>query len=111
MDSKISSESWIAHSQLVLSELKRLNSNYEELRKEMALINTKLSEIKTLEETIKHLEEWKTRVNDVMSPSQMKELKDEVYRQKNRWTATIAILAFLQVVLGLLAAFKDKLFN
>jgi hypothetical protein len=36
----------------------------------------------------------------------MKEAKDEVYKQKNRWTATIAILLFIQIIVGIIVSLK-----
>jgi protein tyrosine phosphatase len=44
-------------------------------------INTKLSEVKTLENIQLNIN-WIDKVNEVWSPSQMKEAKNEIYRQK-----------------------------
>jgi hypothetical protein len=34
----------------------------------------------------------------------MKEAKDEIYQQKNRWVAAIAIITFVQVAVGVAIA-------
>lgn len=34
----------------------------------------------------------------------MKEAKDEIYQQKNRWVAAIAIITFVQIVVGVAVA-------
>jgi hypothetical protein len=39
----------------------------------------------------------------------MKEAKDELYKQKNRWAAAIAIIAFVQIAVGLGVAIWSKL--
>jgi hypothetical protein len=105
--------SWAEYGKLVLKELERLNSNQEVLRRDIDAkfdeIKRELIIIKNIEISVAKLEEWKEKVDDIISPSQMKELKDEVYRQKNKWTATIAILTFVQILMGILLALKEKL--
>lgn len=105
---------WSEYGRLVLKELERLNNNYESLRKDFddkfKEINDRLASVQNTEKVMLELKAWQEKVNDVWSPSQMKESKDEVYRQKNRWTATIAIIAFIQVLIGIILALKDKIF-
>ena len=91
--------------QLVLKELERLNTNYERMRTDMDTkfsdLNQKLSEFKNVEGKVEAHVRWIERVNDVWSPSQMKEAKDEIYQQKNRWVAAIAVITFVQVMVGI----------
>ena len=98
------SGTWGDYSKLVLKELERLNDNYNEMRNSMDNrfneLNQKLTEFKNTEAKVASQTSWIEKVNDVWSPSQMKEAKDELYRQKNRWVAAIAILTFLQVLMG-----------
>jgi y4mF family transcriptional regulator len=49
------------------------------------------------------------KVNDVWSPNQMKEAKDEIYKQKSRWVAAIAIITFVQIIIGLIISVWSKL--
>jgi len=44
----------------------------------------------------------------VWSPTQMKEAKDEIYRQKGLVTAAIAIISFVQVAIGIAIAVWGK---
>lgn len=105
---------WHEYGRLVLKELERLNSNYESLRKDFddkfREMNEKMTSVQNTEKVVNDLRTWHEKINEVWSPSQMKEAKDEVYKQKNRWTATIAIIAFVQVLIGILLALKDKIF-
>jgi hypothetical protein len=39
----------------------------------------------------------------------MKEAKDELYHQKNRWAAAIAIITFVQITIGIVVAVWVKL--
>lgn len=106
-------ETWGDYSKLVLKELERLNDNYERMREDIDSrfkeMNNVLSEFKNTEKVVNDHKNWIEKVNDVWSPVQMKEAKDEIYAQKNKWAATIAIVTFFQVLLGLALAFWDKL--
>ena len=98
---------WAEYSKLVLKELDRMNNNYETLRENIENINVKLNDVKNTEKSVQDLKVWQEKVNEIWSTSQMKEAKDEVYKQKNRWTATIAILLFIQVIIGVIVSLKN----
>ena len=95
---------WGDYSKLVLKELERLNDNYDKMRDEMdkrfSELNNKLTEFKNIEGKVTNHSAWIEKVNDVWSPSQMKEAKDELYKQKNRWVAAIAVITFVQIIVG-----------
>ena len=104
---------WAEYSKLVLKELDRMNNNYESLRENLDErfkdINDKLSDVRNTEKNVQELKIWQEKVNEVWSSGQMKEAKDELYKQKNRWVATIAILTFIQIILTLIFAAKGFL--
>jgi hypothetical protein len=105
-------ETWGDYSKLVLKELERLNDNYEKMRQDIdsrfqEMQNT-LSDFKNTERLVSDQKSWIEKVNDVWSPQQMKEAKDEIYSQKNKWVATVAIVTFLQIVLGFVIFFIKK---
>lgn len=104
---------WGEYGKLVLKELERLNENHDKMRSEMenrfSELNLKLTEFKNTEGKVSSHGNWIDKVNDVWSPSQMKEAKDELYRQKNRWAAAIAIMTFVQIVIGAIIAIWGKL--
>ena len=99
-------ETWGDYSKLVLRELERLNDNYETLKDGMdnrfQEINNTLSSLRNTERTVQDQKQWIEKVNDVWSPVQMKEAKDEIYAQKNKWVATVAILSFLEIIMGII---------
>lgn len=105
-------EDWAGYSKLVLKELERLADNYESMRKDIDTrfqdMNTILGEFKNTAKTVDEQKLWIEKVNDVWSPAQMKEAKDEIYRQKNKWVATIAIISFVQIVIGIVIALWGK---
>lgn len=98
-------DTWGEYSKLVLKELQNLNDNYTDMRKDMDTrfgeLNTRLTEFKNTEVKVVSHSNWIERINDVWSPSQMKEAKDEIYKQKTRWVAAIAIISFVQMVVGI----------
>lgn len=98
---------WAEYSKLVLKELDRMNNNYENLRENIEGINAKLNDVKNTEKSVQDLKNWQEKVNEIWSTSQMKEAKDELYKQKNRWTATIAILLFMQIIIGIIVSLKN----
>lgn len=97
-------ETWADYSKLVLKELERLNENQEKMRGDLETkfseINQKISEAKNVEKTVSDQKIWMDKVTDVWSPTQMKEAKDEIYKQKSRWVAAITIIIFLQILIG-----------
>ena len=105
-------ETWNDYSKLVLKELERLNENYDRMRTDMDTrfgeLNQKLTEVKNIEKTVSLNSTWIEKVGEIWSPTQMKEAKDEIYKQKNRWVAAIAIISFVQVAVGIVIAIWGK---
>jgi polyhydroxyalkanoate synthesis regulator protein len=106
-------DTWADYSKLVLKELERLNENHEKMRSDFDTrlneMNLKLNDVKGIEKSVNQNTEWIQKVNDVWSPLQMKEAKDELYKQKNRWVAAIAIMSFIQVVMGVILSLWGKI--
>jgi hypothetical protein len=106
-------DSWGDYSKLVLKELERLNENHEKMRSDFDLrlneMNLKLNDVKGIEKSVNQNSEWIQKVNDIWSPVQMKEAKDELYRQKNRWVAAIAVMSFIQILVGIVISIWGKL--
>jgi DNA repair exonuclease SbcCD ATPase subunit len=105
-------DTWAEYSRLVLKELERLNDNHERMRTDIdsrfSQLTQKLSDLKNIESKVEEHVKWVEKVNDVWSPSQMKSAKDEIYAQKNKWVAAIAILAFIQTMMGIFIAVWGK---
>jgi TolA-binding protein len=106
-------DTWADYSKLVLKELERLNENHEKMRSDfdsrLNEMNLKLNDVKGIEKSVNQNSEWIQRVTDIWSPIQMKEAKDELYRQKNRWVAAIAIMSFIQILVGIIISIWGKM--
>jgi DNA repair exonuclease SbcCD ATPase subunit len=102
--SESNNNGWVEYGKLVLKELERLNDNYESLKRDLDSrfneLKQEISTVKTVEDKVKKLEDWKEKVDDVISPSQLKDLRDEVASQKSKWTSFLAIAAAIQILGG-----------
>lgn len=105
-------DTWGEYSKLVLKELERLNDNHEKMRSDFDFklneMNRNLGEVKNIEKTVNSNQVWIEKVNEVWSPSQMKEAKDEIYKQKGVVAAAIAIITFVQVAIGIALSIWGK---
>ena len=105
---------WTEYGKLVLRELERLNEGQDKLRKDMderfKEINETLTKFKNTENEVKELKEWREKVNEVWSVTQMKEAKDELYDQKNTWQKVVGVGIAVQIIWVIIVFFKDKLF-
>jgi septal ring factor EnvC (AmiA/AmiB activator) len=106
------SNSWLEYSRLVLNELERLNENHERMREDLAekfqQISQSQVEFRNTERQVQDQKAWMEKVNDVWSPTQMKEAKDELYRQKHKWIAAIAIVSVIEIALTIVLALWGK---
>ena len=106
-------ETWDEYGKLVLNELERLNENYERMQisfdAKFQEMNTKLNKFEGIERSSSEQKVWMEKVSDVWSPSQMKEARDEIYKQKNKWVATVAIVTFTQIIIGIIVALWRKI--
>lgn len=105
---------WSEYGRLVLKELERLNQGQEELRKDLdkkfSELNIKMADFKNTEKDVEDLKAWRSRVNEVWSSTQMNQAKNEIYKQKDQWQKVLGIVIAVQVIIGLIISFKDKLF-
>jgi len=111
--SEDNNSTWGEYSKLVLTQLERLSDSSEKMRTDMDTkfneLNQKLGEVKNIEGKVGSHAQWIEKVNDVWSPSQMKEAKDEIYKQKSRWVAAIAIITFVQILIGVVISLYGKM--
>lgn len=105
---------WSEYGRLVLAQLEQLTTGQERLRADMDKrfkeINETLSDFKNTEREVNELKEFKEKVNEVWSPSQMKEAKDELYHQKSKWQLVVGVGIAVQVLWVIIVFFKDKIF-
>lgn len=99
---------WNEYSKLVLNELERLNENDEKIQEILAEINTKLSRVDAVEKDIEGIGKWKRYMDDVASPSTLKEMKKDVASLNTFKTVATTVWAVVQVAFGVfISLFKS----
>lgn len=124
------SNGWNEWSKHVLKELERLNANYESLHdkidsikadvgEEIAIVKNDITKVKAMQYTLdemkqwkksyedeavlkttQELKSWKTEVDEIMSPSQMKECKTDVDNLKTFKTQAVTIFLVAQALMA-----------
>jgi len=121
---------WKEYGRLVLAELERLNEAQSETNKSIQEMMTKISIVekevdahrkvdeqvfKELADDIKEInEKWQNyvdKVNEVWSPTQMQQVKNEVYRHKTQMTRWAGVVITISVLINMVIAFKDYIFG
>ena len=87
---------WDNYSKLVLQQLEGLAKSIDGLRDEFHDIKDQLTELKAKEDRVQELKNWKERVDEVMSPTQMKRAIKDVEDLKTFKTKAITVFAVVQ---------------
>jgi len=101
---------WNEYSKLVINELERLNEGISNLNGEIQSLKKEIGELKGKEESVKELKSWKQAVDEVASPTQLKELSNNVSELKTFKTQAVTIFLIVQGLVGLSLALL-KFFN
>ena len=67
-----SNQGWETYSKLVIQQLETLNVGIESMRKELQDVKEQITKIKAKEDRLEELKTWKDKIDEVVSPSQMK---------------------------------------
>ena len=74
---------WESYSRLVLQQLESLSKGIDALRDELQDVKQQLAELKVKEDRVQELKAWKDKMDEVISPTQLKtaliELDDLIY--------------------------------
>ncbi len=91
---------WDQYYQLVLQQLESLSTGVEALRSELQDVKNQLTELKAKEDRIQDIKAWKERMDEVISPSQIKVLVNVVEDLKLFKTKAVTIFMVVQFVMG-----------
>jgi TolA-binding protein len=96
--------SWDQYSRLVLQQLETLSNGIEALRSELQDVKNQLTELKAKEDRVQDLKEWKDKIDDVASPSQLQSALQEIEDLKTFKTKAVTIFTGVQVLMGCVLA-------
>lgn len=91
---------WNEYSKLVLKELETLADGIDNLRGEIQEVKQEMVKIQAREDRVEEIKQWKEKLDDIASPSQLKSLVDEVESLKVFKTKSITIFAVVQFAMA-----------
>jgi predicted nucleic acid-binding Zn-ribbon protein len=98
-----SDNGWAEYSKLVLKELETLATGIEALRTELQDVKQELAKFQSREDKVDELRAWKEKIDEVASPTQLKEITKEVEDLKLFKTKAVTIFAVVQFGMALWA--------
>ena len=93
-------QAWETYSKLVIQQLETLNVGIESMRKELQDVKEQVTKIKAKEDRLEELKAWKDKIDEVVSPSQMKYAMKELENLKTFKTKAVTIFAVVQFAMG-----------
>ena len=93
-------QGWETYSKLVIQQLETLNTGIESMRKELQDVKEQITKIKAKEDRLEELKNWKDKIDEVVSPSQMKYAMRELENLRTFKTKAVTIFAVVQFAMG-----------
>ena len=91
---------WNEYSRLVLKELETLASGIDGLRDELVEVKQELAKMQVREDKVVELKEWKDKIDEVASPTQLGTALKELEDLRQFKTKAITIFAVVQFAMG-----------
>ena len=88
------------YNQLVLAQLQSLSQAIEALRGDLQFVRQEIAELKAKEDKVVELREWKQKVDEVASPTQLAKLVQDIQDLNNFKTKAVTIFAVVQFAIG-----------
>lgn len=93
---------WNEYSRLVIAELERLNDGITKLNDEIQGLKREIAELKIKEDNVKELKRWKDSIDEITSPSQLKQTVNDVAELKTFKTQAITVWVVVQIIFGVI---------
>ena len=91
---------WESYSRLVLEQLESLSKGIDALRDELQDVKQQLAELKVKEDRVQELKTWKDKMDEVISPTQLKTALVELDDLKLYKTKAITVFAVVQFMMA-----------
>ena len=92
---------WENYSRLVLQQLETLSSGIEGLRIELQDVKNQLTELKVKEDRVQEIKEWKNKLDEIASPTQLQTALKEIEELKLFKTKAITGFAVIQAMMAI----------
>jgi len=100
MSDAASQNGWNEYSKLVLKELEVLAAGINSLKHEIQDLRQEMTELRLKEDKIKELRDWKDKIDDVVSPSQLRENVKTIDELKQFRTKAVTVFAVVQFIMA-----------
>lgn len=91
---------WNEYSKLVLKELETLADGVEALKKELQEVRRDIAKIETRESKVDEMREWKSKMDEVISPAQLKELVKEHKENREFMIRAVTVFGVIQFLMA-----------
>tara|TARA_R110000751_G_scaffold282760_1_gene386016 strand:- start:1524 stop:1856 length:333 start_codon:yes stop_codon:yes gene_type:complete len=95
---------WNEYSRLVLAELEKLNNSVEELSGDITDLREEITKIKSIKHDIADIKEWRKDLSEVVSPTQLKEVRKDIDILKTFKTISTTVWVVVQIAFGIAIA-------
>lgn len=97
-------DGWTEWSKHVLKELERLNDSQEALRTKLEEVQQGIAGMQSGRDIVDDLKIWKKEIDEVVSPTQLKELLETVDGLEKFKVKAITVFIVLQTIIGIIIA-------
>lgn len=94
---------WNEYSKLVLKELETLSDSIDGIKSEIQEVKQEITKMQVREDKVNELREWKQKIDEVVSPSQLKEAVKKIDDLKTFQTKAVTIFAVIQFAMAVFA--------
>lgn len=91
---------WGEYSKLVLKELETLAKGIDRLKDTIQDLKSEIAELKAKEDKVKELSAWKERIDEVASPTQLKDMQSQVKEHELFKTKAITMFVVVQFMMA-----------
>ena len=94
------SAGWENYSKLILQQLEGLSKGIDGLREELQQMKQEITELKAREDKVQEIQQWKQRIDEVVSPPQLDKAIKEIEELRLFKTKAVTIFAVVQFVMA-----------
>ena len=103
------SAGWENYSKLILQQLEGLSKGIDGLRDELQQMKQEITALKAREDKVQEIQNWKQRIDEVVSPPQLDKAMKEIEELRLFKTKAVTIFAVVQFAMAALVA-ASKIF-